>query len=119
MNNFDNMLGKAIQKTSGWLDGEGKATTEEAIVMAKLLLKDILFVNFFSPVIFPTEEGGLQMEFPDNLNDFTVCIRDNGATLWWAFDEIGHYIEDVLWQEDVKNGKFIEVLEMVKEIKTT
>lgn len=124
MKPYNDLLKSAIQETPGWLDGEGEATTKEAISVAELVLDKIKEFNlsispdsdFFSIVLFPTPEGGLEIEFVNNPSELTVHVLEDGMIYWFAFDEIGHYFEDALNQEEFLNGKFTEALFLVKEV---
>ena len=55
-----------LPTTYGWLDGEGEATTEEAIRAVKA----------FS--LCPTIDGGVQIEFASTTEDVEVSIGPDG-----------------------------------------
>jgi hypothetical protein len=124
MQSYNDLLKSAIEETPGWLGGEGEATTKEAISVAELVLDKIKEFNlsispdydFFSVVLFPTPEGGLEIEFINNPSELTVHVLENGMIYWFAFDEIGHYFEDDLNPEEFLDGKFTEALFLVKEV---
>ena len=75
-----------IQKLSdGWLDGNGKAVTAEALKAARFgVLRAFSSATDGYPYVYPTPEGGVSLEWGgdgDDDTDITVTVRPDGTTV--------------------------------------
>lgn len=68
-------LGELAALRCGWLDGAGHSVDPAAIETAKALL--LRLVGQDRPGVFPTPEGGIQLEWPDG--DLEVLILPDGS----------------------------------------
>lgn len=59
----------------GWLDGEGKAPTQAALDTADELLRRPMG-------IYPTEDGGIQIEMNHRLE---IVVKPNGDIETWVY----------------------------------
>lgn len=62
----------------GWLDGGGEAVSPEALRVAETLTLEIMTRGECGwPVLFPTEEGGVQLQWQYNEVLYTVYVKPN------------------------------------------
>lgn len=71
-------LGELLSIQPGWLDGAGARVSETAAKHAKFLIQSR--PNWFaSSGIFPTPDGGIQIESQKNMADMTINISSDGS----------------------------------------
>lgn len=60
-------LRELSQLPQGWLDGEGDEITQTALQTAKNIATAVIHDGTIgTPTLFPTEEGGIELEWRDN-----------------------------------------------------
>lgn len=72
--------------TDGWLDGSGKSVSKPAMRAAETLLFLVADEALPRPGIFPTEEGGLHLEW-DDAKDSEIVVDPSGVILLFS-DEL-------------------------------
>ena len=71
----------------GWLDGEGLAVSKDALRTAESFLFHVLDAQISRPGVFPTPEGGIQMEWPNGPLELEVIVSNGGAIRVFHEDE--------------------------------
>ena len=76
----------------GWLDGEGLRVLQPAIDVVEGLVRENL--DWFAPAgIFPTPEGGIQIELSQDQKDFTIIIDATGNLSGYLVDGCGAVLD--------------------------
>lgn len=63
----------------GWLDGDGRAVSKEAIQTAETFLFKVLDAGIARPGVYPTPDGGIQMEWADGPEGLEVMVANGGS----------------------------------------
>jgi hypothetical protein len=71
----------------GWLDGQGLPISKDAIQTAESLLFKILDAQLPRPGVFPTREGGVQMEWASGPIELEVVVSNGGFIRVFLEDE--------------------------------
>lgn len=83
---WSNRLQELAELRPGWLDGSGQPPTRQSIQAAEALLFALIESRLPRPGIFPTPEGGIQMEWRESA-DLEVQVSGSGSILLFADDE--------------------------------
>lgn len=59
---------------NGWLDGIGKEVSRKLLRQVESILLELLDAQVERPYIYPTEEGGVQLEWPFTRGEVTLVI---------------------------------------------
>lgn len=70
----------------GWLDGEGRAVSKEALQTAEAFLFMVLDAGVSRPGVYPTPDGGIQMEWAEGPEELEVLVAKGGSIRIY-FDE--------------------------------
>ncbi|MEU9956678.1 hypothetical protein [Streptomyces sp. NPDC050982] len=76
---------QALEK--GWLDGVGKEVSRKLLREVESLLLEFLDVQVERPYIYPTEEGGVQLEWPFTRGEVTVIVLPGDKVDAYAFSK--------------------------------
>lgn len=71
----------------GWLDGVGKEVSRKLLREVESLLLEFLDSQVERPYIFPTEEGGVQLEWPFVRGEVTVIVLPDDKVEAYAFSK--------------------------------
>jgi len=72
----------------GWLDGEGLRVQQPVIDLVEGLVREN--PDWFAPAgIFPTPEGGIQIELSQDQREFTITIDATGNLSGYLVDDHG------------------------------
>ncbi|MBD0838868.1 hypothetical protein [Streptomyces sp. TRM68416] len=72
---------------NGWLDGVGKEVSRKLLREVESLLLEFLDAQVERPYIFPTEEGGVQLEWPFTRGEVTVIVLPDDKVEAYAFSK--------------------------------
>ena len=71
----------------GWLDGEGRAVSKEALQTAEAFLFMVLDAGVPRPGVYPTPDGGIQMEWAEGPEELEVLVANGGSIRIYFDDE--------------------------------
>lgn len=72
---------------SGWLDGIGQQVSRKVLREVESLLLKFLDEQVERPYIYPTEEGGVQLEWPYTAGEVTLTVTADGKVEAFAFSK--------------------------------
>ncbi|MGW0712834.1 hypothetical protein ACWD4G_44075 [Streptomyces sp. NPDC002643] len=72
---------------AGWLDGVGKQVSRKVLREVESLLLEFLDEQVQRPFIYPTEEGGVQLEWPYSTGEVTLSITPDEKVEAFAFSK--------------------------------
>jgi hypothetical protein len=72
---------------SGWLDGVGAQVTRKVLREVEALLLEFLDSGIRRPYVYPTEEGGVQLEWPFEAGEVIVTVRAVDKVEAFAFSK--------------------------------
>ncbi|MFJ8269351.1 hypothetical protein ACIQ8G_03090 [Streptomyces sp. NPDC094154] len=102
-------LGELRGLEAGWLDGVGRPVSRRVLRAVELLLLEFLDQRVRRPYIYPTEEGGVQLEWPYPAGEVTLVVMPDEQVEACAFSK-----EDDRERESVfRWGQLNEIAEFV------
>ncbi|UPZ30433.1 hypothetical protein MUK60_23200 [Streptomyces sp. LRE541] len=72
---------------AGWLDGVGQQVSRKVLRQAESLLLEFLDEQVKRPYIYPTEDGGVQLEWPYSSGEVTLTITSDEKVEAYAFSK--------------------------------
>ncbi|WP_328735443.1 hypothetical protein [Streptomyces bobili] len=72
---------------SGWLDGIGKEVSRKLLRQVESILLELLDAHVERPYIYPTEEGGVQLEWPFTSGEVTLVVLPDEQVELYAFSK--------------------------------
>ncbi|MEW2042651.1 hypothetical protein AB0885_37535, partial [Streptomyces sp. NPDC005534] len=72
---------------SGWLDGVGRQVSRKVLREVESLLLEFLDEQVQRPYIYPTEDGGVQLEWPYAAGEVTLTVAASGKVEAYAFSK--------------------------------
>ncbi|MFJ5707947.1 hypothetical protein [Streptomyces sp. NPDC093105] len=72
---------------AGWLDGIGQEVSRKVLREAESLLLEFLDEQVERPYIYPTEDGGVQFEWPYSAGEVTVTVTPGEKVEAYAFSK--------------------------------
>ncbi|MEU8100775.1 hypothetical protein AB0O32_01355 [Streptomyces rubiginosohelvolus] len=70
---------------SGWLEGAGEGIERKILRQAESLLLELLDAGVNRPYIYPTERGGVQLEWSSSAGEVTAEVTPEGKVEVYAF----------------------------------
>lgn len=85
---------------NGWHDGSGEKIAPEAVQAAELFC--IKYIDRYPSLrAFPTEEGGILIEFENNIWDLSIEISSTGASSLYASEINGSKVLEIFDSEKI------------------
>ncbi|MER6673792.1 hypothetical protein [Streptomyces sp. NPDC000983] len=72
---------------AGWLDGVGQQVSRKVLREAESLLLEFLDEQIQRPYIYPTEDGGVQLEWPYSAGEVTLTVTADEKVEAYAFSK--------------------------------
>ncbi|MGA5493116.1 hypothetical protein ACPCSP_01945 [Streptomyces cinereoruber] len=72
---------------AGWLDGHGRSVSRKLLRAVETILLDFLDAQVRYPYIYPTEDGGVQLEWPYSRGEVTVTITPDEKVEAYSFSK--------------------------------
>ncbi|MCX5170488.1 hypothetical protein OG616_21075 [Streptomyces antibioticus] len=72
---------------AGWLDGVGRQVSRKVLREVESLLLEFLDEQVQRPYIYPTEDGGVQLEWPYSAGEVTLAVAADGKVEAYAFSK--------------------------------
>ncbi|MET8607057.1 hypothetical protein ABZV92_26315 [Streptomyces rubiginosohelvolus] len=72
---------------AGWLDGVGQQVSRKVLREVESLLLEFLDAQVQRPYIYPTEEGGVQLEWPYSAGEVALTVTADGKVEAYAFSK--------------------------------
>ncbi|MGW1956720.1 hypothetical protein ACWCPI_28895 [Streptomyces sp. NPDC001920] len=72
---------------AGWLDGVGQQVSRKVLREAESLLLEFLDEQVKRPYIYPTEDGGVQLEWPYSAGEVTLTVTSDEKVEAYAFSK--------------------------------
>ncbi|MFK0282538.1 hypothetical protein ACIQVL_19010 [Streptomyces sp. NPDC090499] len=72
---------------AGWLDGVGQQVSRKVLRAAESLLLEFLDEQVKRPYIYPTEDGGVQLEWPYSAGEVTLTVTSDEKVEAYAFSK--------------------------------
>ncbi|KOU99587.1 hypothetical protein ADK91_27360 [Streptomyces sp. XY511] len=83
---------------AGWLDGVGRQVSRKVLREVESLLLEFLDEQVQRPYVYPTEDGGVQLEWPFAVGEVTVTVTPKDFVEAYAFSKVDDRESDKTFQ---------------------